>query len=212
MTRDDKIAALLRELEAEKRRSIDQLGVPPWENEVEVARVAEQRIVVEEYSEFCSGLISSGYFQTSDEPFVFIPPIELEWQPDLPEDFNYNRTELDDFAAALESGRKKEVARLAFLLRKGPPPQRVLNLIADDYEGKIKTSPNRPPGPVRALPSRELKALMFSERLQSTLRDMFPTHKRNAVKGRAKKIAAAKYAVTVDALEDLIRQGKSRRR
>jgi hypothetical protein len=212
MTPDDEIAALLHEVETGKRREIERLGIPPWENEAEVARVANQRITVEEYSEFLVGLISSGYFQTSDEPFVFNPPTEMEWSPGLPGFENW--TEWDEFADALRSGRKKEVARLAGVLKQySETPKEIRELLCDFLQGKNPAPRRRPNNQITPYPSWELQALKYCERLEPTLRDMFlPEQKPKAVKLRAKKIAAAKYEVTVDDMERVRNLPKSRRR
>jgi hypothetical protein len=211
MKRDDEITSLLRNLEAKTRGKIEQLGIPSWHQKTKVARVADQRIMVEEYSKFCSGLISSGYFQNGDEPFVFMPPTETEWFPDFPS-LDPNWTQWDDFAEALRSGRKKKVAVLAEVLRGLiSPPKHILELTADFLQGKNKVPTNRPPNPVCTQPSREMWALKYYERLEPTLRDMFPTQYANAVALRAKQIAAARFKVTVDDLKKLASKSKRRR-
>jgi hypothetical protein len=212
MTRDDEIAALLRELEAEKRREIDRLGIPPWENEAEVARVAEQRIMVKEYSNFCAGLISSGHLPNT---FVFNPPIEMEWWPDAPEGFDHNNLQWNAFVDALRSGRKKEVARLASYIRETreqvfyPPPRHVFELMLDFLGEKINSSANRPPGSMMPSRARALTALPYHERVLAELHDMFPNN--DAVRRRARKIAATKYNVTVNDLERSIYRENERR-
>jgi hypothetical protein len=211
MTRDDEISALLRVLEAEKRREIEQLVIPSWDNEAEVDRAANQRIHVEAYSEFCESLICSGHYQRSGEPFVFMPDLEMEWLPHFEDDLATNWTKWDDFADALRSGRKKEVARLAHLLRKNPPPKRILDLIADFLQEKNKAPANRPPK-VDARPSNEMWALKYYQLLRLALRDMYPTQKASEVRRRAKKIAAATYKVTLDDLKRLTSVPKSKRR
>jgi hypothetical protein len=190
------------------------LGIPPWENEVEVARVAEQRIMVKEYCKFCADLISTGHFQNSDEPFVFNPPIEMEWWPDAPEGCDLNNLHWIGFIDALKSGRKKEVASLASYIKEEreqvfyPPPPHVFELMLDFIGGTIERPANRPPG--STLPSRALTALKYcDEALSPELQDMFPNH---AVRRQAKKIAAAKYTVTMEDLDRLIYRKKSRRR
>jgi hypothetical protein len=211
----EKFAAQFREYSAEKRREIDRLGVPPWEKEAEVARIAHQRIVIAYYF----NLICR---EPPISQFFFYPPISVhEWgQGHDPADDEFDdELRWIDFLAALTSGHKIEVADLASNMLKAqeqayhPPPRLVFESMLNFLSGKIKGRSGL------KVPSRALNAVEYSKLLLAELRDMFPKHKyrehkvkANDLKRQAKKIAAAMYGVTVDDLERLIYRETDRRR
>jgi hypothetical protein len=204
----EKFAAQFREYLAEKRREIDRLGAPSWENEAEVARIAHQRIVIA----FYFNLICR---RPPISQFFFYPPISVDawgqWHDPADDEFD-DELRWIDFLAALTSGHKKEVADLASEISKTqeqvyhPPLQLVFVSMLNFLSGKIKGRSGL------KVPSRALNAVEYSKLLLAELRGMFPKHKANDLKRRAKRIAAAKYKVTVADLDHLTYRETKRRR
>jgi hypothetical protein len=227
----EKFVAGFREHVAKRYREIDRLGVPPWENEAEVARIAHARTVIRyDYNMFYrrppgfprgAGTELGRYLDAiAASQFVFHPIIlRDEEEPDPTDD----ELRWLDFLVALTSGHKKEVADLASKISEvkkwmyHPPPWIVFRIVflsmLNFLSGEIKARSGS------KVPSRVRNAVEYSKLLLAELRDMFPTQKyrehkvkANDLRRRAKQIAAAKYKLKVADLDHLTYREKKRRR